>query len=482
VNRKRAADLESAARSALDAAGGTGQTQWVALRSEIERCDALAVFAASPFATSHSTERFYWERPAAGRAIVALGRAGAIEVEGARRFSEASERAASLFERLHVAGPGGSADAGPFLVGGFAFANTAPSEPHWKGFAAGRMILPEITLAANATGCWCTIVRSVEPAECAQAEARVREICDSLRVDLDRVEGLLIRLGAFEASTAEDTGRRSYRASADRAHAEYRAQVDCALREIADGSFEKVVLARSISVSEVRDYDPCALLDALRRAHPSCAIFAVARPETVFLGATPECLVRLVGRRVETASVAGSAPRGRSPEEDLDLGRRLRESKKEQTEHAFVVRALCDALAPHCDALEVQESPRLMRLQDIQHLETPISGQLREPRSILELVGAIHPTPAIAGAPRDAALEWLRANENLDRGWYSGPVGFADPDGGGEFFAALRSALLRGNEAQLFAGAGVVSGSDPESELRETRLKLRAMLAPLMEI
>jgi isochorismate synthase EntC len=98
------------------------------------------------------------------------------------------------------------------------------------------------------------------------------------------------------------------------------------------------------------------------------------------------------------------------------------------------------------------------------------------------LLGSVHPTPAIAGAPREAALEWLSRNENLDRGWYSGPIGFADSEGGGEFYAALRSAVMRGGEAQLFAGAGVVAGSDPESELRETRLKLRAMLAPLMEI
>ncbi|MFB3117875.1 MAG: isochorismate synthase MenF, partial [Myxococcota bacterium] len=259
-------------------------------------------------------------------------------------------------------------------------------------------------------------------------------------------------------------------------------QVEAALREIADGGFEKVVLARSISLREEGEYDPCALLDTLRRTHPSCAVFAVARPGVVFLGATPECLVRLVEGRVETASVAGSAPRGRSPEEDFEFGRQLQESKKEQSEHAFVVRALCDALAPHCDALEVRESPRLMRLPDIQHLETPITGHLRARRSILEVLGSVHPTPAIAGAPREAALEWLDRNENLDRGWYSGPIGFADSEGGGEFYAALRATVLRGNEARLFAGAGIVDGSDPEAELRETRLKLRAMLAPLMEI
>jgi isochorismate synthase len=477
VGLKRSADLAAAAEAALEAAGRTGEPRWVALQAEISPCDVLAAFEAS-----EARERFYWERPAEERSIAALGCAGAIEPHGEGRFAEASERAEHLFARLHVCGRGAPAAAGPFLVGGFAFANVASSEAHWRDFPTGRLVLPEVSIAVAEGRSWCTLVRPVQPA---QSRTRAREICDDLRAGLDEVGRSLANRGLIDASTAriaEAGGPLDYHACADRTHDEYRAQVEAALREIADGGFEKVVLARSISVREKGDYDSRALLDTLRRAHPTCAIFAVARPGAVFLGATPECLVRLVDGRVETASVAGSAPRGRSPEEDLELGRQLRESKKEQAEHAFVVRALCDALAPHCDALDVRESPRLMRLQDIQHLETPIAGHLRSRRSILELLGSVHPTPAIAGAPREAALEWLNRNENLDRGWYSGPIGFADSEGGGEFYAALRSAVLRGNEARLFAGAGVVAGSDPEAELGETRLKLRAMLAPLMEI
>jgi isochorismate synthase len=470
----------------------------VVLQAEISPCDVLAAFEAS-----ESQDRFYWERPAAGRSIAAFGCAEAIEAEGEGRFAEASERAEQLFARLHVSGQDTPATAGPFLVGGFAFSNVASTESHWRDFPTGRLVLPEVAIAVAGGRGWCSVVRPVQPVQAAKPvqatqsvqAARVvsaiqsgtcaRAICDDLRAGLDEVGRSLANRSLIDAATApiaEAGDPLDYHACADRTHIEYRAQVEAALREIADGGFEKVVLARSISVREKGDYDPFALLDTLRRAHPTCAIFAVARHAVVFLGATPECLVRLVDGRVETASVAGSAPRGRSPEEDLELGRQLRESKKEQAEHAFVVRALCDALTPHCDALEVRESPRLMRLQDIQHLETPITGHLRARRSILELLGSVHPTPAIAGAPREAALEWLNANENLDRGWYSGPIGFADSQGGGEFYAALRSAVLRGNEARLFAGAGVVDGSDPEAELRETRLKLRAMLAPLMEI
>jgi len=477
VSLDSSSELDLAAQAALDAADRSGESQWVALRAEVAPCDVLAAFA-----LSESPDRFYWERPAEGRAIAAFGRAGVIETEGAGRFVEASERAEHVFARLHVAGPAAPASAGPLLVGGFAFTNAAPRDPDWQGFSAGRLVLPEVVIAISGGRSWCSVVRSVHPSEQLQSKTRARQIGDDLRAGFDSVRRSLAHRSFVDVSIPETGGPPVYQACADRTHAEYRAQVEAALCEIAKGSFEKVVLARSISVREEGDYDPCALLGTLRRAHPTCAIFAVARPGVVFLGATPECLVRLVDGRIETASVAGSAPRGRSPEEDLELGRQLRESKKEQTEHAFVVRALCDALAPHCDALEVRESPRLMRLQDIQHLETPITGRLRESRSILELVGSVHPTPAIAGAPRKEALEWLNANENLDRGWYSAPIGFADAEGGGEFYAALRSAVLRGSEARLYAGAGIVDGSDPEAELRETRLKLRAMLAPLMEI
>ena len=148
----------------------------------------------------------------------------------------------------------------------------------------------------------------------------------------------------------------------------------------------------------------------------------------------------------------------------------------------MVVRALRDALAEVCAEVEAPEAPRLLRLEGIQHLETPISGTLRRAGGVLDLVGRLHPTPAVAGAPRAEALAWLAAHEEIERGWYAGPVGAVHRDGGGEFCIALRSALLRGKTARLFAGAGIVDGSRPDAELRETRLKLRAMLGALVEL
>lgn len=187
--------------------------------------------------------------------------------------------------------------------------------------------------------------------------------------------------------------------------------------------------------------------------------------------------------RVHGAAVAGSAPRGRTPGEDRARARALRESKKEQEEHAVVAREVRAALVDLCERVEGPESPRILATAGIQHLVTPLHGRLRDPAiGVLGVAARLHPTPAVGGAPRPAALDWLARNEGLDRGWYAGAVGWSDLAGRGELTVALRSALLRGGHATAFAGAGIVRGSDPEAELAETRLKLQGALAALVEI
>jgi isochorismate synthase len=366
------------------------------------------------------------------------------------------------------------------LVGGFAFSERPWAGPLWRGFPPCRFALPELLFAREGDRMWCTAVRRIDPGadgdrEASALLARMSEGSDEPHRALSTIE----RCASTPTVEAEAP---SYVASADRSHGDYRARIAAALRDIATGELEKVVLARSLHLHHDGPFDAGALLGDLRAIYPTCTSFAVGRPDGVFLGATPEHLVRLENARVETAAVAGSAPRGRNAEDDARLGRELRESKKEQTEHAIVVRVLREALADCCEDLDVPEAPRLLRLEEIQHLETPIAGTLRNGASILELVERMHPTPAVGGAPREAALAWIAQWEDLDRGWYAGPIGFIDADGGGDFCVALRSALLRGGEARLFAGAGIVDGSIPDAELQETRVKLRALLVPLLEI
>ena len=272
-----------------------------------------------------------------------------------------------------------------------------------------------------------------------------------------------------------------YEIDARRSGDDYRERAAMALDAIARGDLEKLVLARAVSVRSEHAFDPAHTLATLRDAHPGCAIFAVGRGDATFLGATPERLLRVRGRAAETSAVAGSAPRGRDPQEDARLARTLRESKKEQSEHAVVVRALRRAFDRCCDDTSTPEAPRLLQLEGVQHLETPVRGTLRDGTTLLTLAGELHPTPAVGGAPDAAARDWLAEHEPCERGWYAGVIGYADAEGGGELCVALRSALVRGDRAELLAGAGLVTGSEPQAELRETRLKLRTLLNALVE-
>jgi isochorismate synthase len=420
--------------------------------------------------SSTADERFFWSRN--HLSIAATGALHAIESDGNARFAQASRE----FDRLtpEIAEPARApADPPlPLVVGGFGFAAERTRDPAWAHLPPLRLWLPERLLVRRDGASW---LAGVEPLDRHGSTSAARTaLREKLAAERDS-SPIPARQARGEAEP------HAYRITADRSPAAYRALVAAARDAVAGGRFEKLVVARSLRLESSVAIDAFALADTLRGVYPSCTTFGVARGERCFVGATPERLLWLEGRRVTTVALAGSAPRGRSPEEDLRLATALRESKKEQEEHAVVVRAIRAALEPLCERLDVAESPELLRVEGIQHLATPIDGTLREPRNALDLAGRLHPTPAVAGAPREESLAWLADNEALARGWYAGGVGWLDAAGGGDFAVALRCARLHGGEAQLYAGAGIVAASRPQAELVETRLKLRTLLAPLLE-
>jgi salicylate biosynthesis isochorismate synthase/menaquinone-specific isochorismate synthase len=429
----------------------------------VQRSAAPARDPLDLFALSDQHERFYWERPDREEAILALGAVARIEARGALRFEAAARclgEIGALLQREGNAPPW----AGPLLVGGFAFEAEPPPSERWRVFPPAELVLPEQLLVRRGGEMWCC---------CAGSGAVSSGGCELTAAPRSSARELLA-----------DDSTPAFRASADRPLGAYRDLVKEALAAIRQGDLEKVVVARSCTVVGSRPFEARRVLRSLRALHPSCTIFALARGGVTFLGATPERLVALENGLVRAEAVAGSAPRGRTAEQDRRLARELVESKKDQEEHAIVVRGVQGALARRCELLSAPESPGLLHTDGIQHLHTPIQGRLRDPSrtTVLDLVGDLHPTPAVGGAPREAALEWLRRHEGLDRGWYAGPLGWVAPGGEGEFTVALRSLLLRGSEASVFAGAGIVAGSDPDAELLETRLKLRTTLGALLEI
>ena len=267
---------------------------------------------------------------------------------------------------------------------------------------------------------------------------------------------------------------------------DYREAVARARSRIRGGALRKVVLARTVGVDAGWSLDPRRLAHRLRAVDPEAYTFVVplrdgeAGPRRSFVGASPELLLSRHGSDVRSNPLAGSAPRSGDPDEDRANAEALAGSAKDREEHAIVVEAVADTLRPLCAQLTFDPEPVLRETPNIWHLSTRFHGVLREPApSALDLVAELHPTPAVAGAPREAALDTISDVEPFDRDRYAGPVGWMDARGDGEWAIALRCAELRGDRAILYAGAGIVAGSDPDEEVDETERKFRAFLDAL---
>jgi menaquinone-specific isochorismate synthase len=251
-----------------------------------------------------------------------------------------------------------------------------------------------------------------------------------------------------------------------------------AVAAIKAGSLRKVVLAQDLFATAPDPIDVRALLRRLASRYPDCFTFACDG----MIGATPELLIRQNGRQVSALVLAGTTPRGGDPAEDEALGTALLASAKNTEEHAYAVSSMREALEPLCDELDSQSRPTLIKLPNLQHLGTWVRGTLATggaPRSALGLAAAVHPTAAVCGTPTGTAFELIRELEHMDRERYAGPVGWVDADGNGEWGIALRCAQLSGRTARLFAGCGIVAGSDPAAELAEAQVKFRPMRGAL---
>ena len=265
---------------------------------------------------------------------------------------------------------------------------------------------------------------------------------------------------------------------------DYAAAVARATERIRAGELRKIVLARTMLVNAGRKLDAKQLLWRLRAVDADCYTFAAPQTNpavrSVLVGATPELLVRRRGSVVEATPLAGSAQRFGDARRDRASADRLFGSDKEREEHAVVVEDVERVLGAFCRGLRRPHEPELLGTANVWHLATPFRGTLHDPSvTALELVAALHPTPAVSGTPRETAREALEKLEPIDRGGYAGPVGWMDANGDGEWAIALRCAEVTGSTARLFAGAGIVGDSVPEAEVDETERKFRALLDAL---
>jgi menaquinone-specific isochorismate synthase len=379
-----------------------------------------------------------------GEGLVAWGEAARLEVSGPRALTEAAAWWADVTAGLAIDGELDVPGSGPVVFASIAFDPTA---------GTSVFVVPEVVVGRRDGAGWVTTIGDVDPRD---VLARAPELL---------TDGPAPRLryadGALDPAT-------------------WCAAVATAVGRIDAGELAKVVLARDLLVAADVPLDPRRLLRRLADRFPDCWTFAVDG----LLGATPELLLRRSGRTLSARVLAGTAPRGAGADDER-LARELLGSVKDRAEHALAVDSLVRALEPFCATLTAPEEPDLLTLANVRHLASDVTGIQRRTGSrgragLLDLVGAVHPTAAVCGTPTADAAAVIAELEGMDRGRYAGPVGWLDSRGDGEFGLALRCAELVGEDgARLFAGCGIVAGSDPATELAETQSKFAAFQAAL---
>jgi isochorismate synthase len=424
--------------------------------------------SATVFASRRSGEPWFcFEQPdRSGAALAALGCVRRIAGSGPARFADAARAWRELAGAAEADAPDGPPGAGLVAVGAFAFADDGGAAPHWAGFEAADLVVPEVALARRGGDVRLTLAALAAP----------DDVPEELAV---RLEGRARELRGDPLPLLDPAPAGRFHIASIAPPEHYEAAVARAVERIRAGDFEKIVLAREVAVHAPAAHDAAAVFGVLRAAFESCYVFCAGRGDAAFIAASPELLVRREGLRASTVALAGSTRRSADPAVDDHLGEQLMRSDKDREEQEIVARRIARTLRPYSVWVAAPDEPAIVKVANIQHLATPIRAQLTHPRSAIELAGLLHPTPAVGGEPHAAAAPRIPAFEGLDRGWYAGPVGWTDANEDGEFCVALRCALLRGREARLYAGVGVVRDSDPPAELAETEVKLGALLPVL---
>jgi menaquinone-specific isochorismate synthase len=458
--------LERHVARALRRARGGGGSRLVSVTTALSASvvDPVAVVVGS---RQGDESWFALEQPDRdGLAIAGLGCVRAIEASGPERFVAVATQWRELRAQAECDALDGPPGSGLAAFGGFAFAPEGGASPEWRGFAAGSMLIPEVSLVRQDGTTWLTV--NAEPAPDDTREdvlARVKRRLASLRTAVP-----------LPLLDPHPTGR--YEVASPMPPAHFEEAVARAVQRIRRDEFEKVVLAREVDVHAPAAHDPAAVFGLLREAFESSYVYAVGRGDATFIGASPELLIRRQGQRATTVALAGSARRSADPAVDDHLGEQLLRSDKDREENAIVARRIARTLRPFSVWVTAAPDPVVVRVANIQHLAAPIRAQLASPMDAVELAGHLHPTPAVGAEPA-AALSVIPALEGFDRGWYAGTVGWTDASGDGEFCVALRCALLHGRLARCYAGGGIVRDSDPAAELAETEVKLQVMLPVL---
>lgn len=391
--------------------------------------------------------------------LIGLGIAHELIAKGENRFAVLSEAWKELISDAVVTG-----NEGVIAMGGFRFDTDSCHSELWNNFPDAVLIIPSIMICSRSNGTSDLIISNMITSQ-SNIENRFKEI-EEFWHKINSKKEYKQSKSIKHFTIKEDSNLK----------AQWSNLVHHALEDINQQKLKKVVIARQLHLKADQPISLSHVIHKLRSNNPKACVFAFDRQNSYFVGATPETLFSSRSGFFQTMALAGTAPRGNSAQEDIILGEQLLHNMKDINEHALVMNTIKATLTDLCTDLYIDHSPSLHKLPKVQHLITCFKGKIKSNKNILDIIHCLHPTPAVGGIPKAAAINFLSAYETMDRGWYAGPIGWINSDGDGEFMVALRSGIIHGDNAVLFAGCGIVAGSEAESEFQETELKFSTML------
>jgi len=443
------------------------KTNTAVLFSKVEQMQALSPLSFYAIGREqYLGERFFWQEPMSKSTIVGLGKVETFQTEPTNtRFEEISNNWEEIIRNSVIQAENRKIPAtGPILFGGFSFDYEKSQSLLWDHFSDNILYIPQYMMTQFNNQSFYTTNILCLPGGNIKRLIEVYEQGEQLRKAVEEenhsYENALIAKKEIDPE-------------------QWKAVVAKAVGVIKNSDIDKIVLARELRLIFEKNISSESVLERLLKEQSSSFIFSLESGSDCFIGASPERLVKKEGNEVLSTCLAGSIARGNSEVEDQQLGEQLLNDPKNLIEHQYVVGMIRKTIETECMEVNVPSSPILMKTKHIQHLYTPVIAKCDEEMSILHLVKKLHPTPALGGLPQTEAVSWIREHESLERGLYGGPMGWMDSSGNGEFAVALRSALLKGKEASLFAGCGIVEDSIPEEEYSETWIKFKPMLNAL---
>ena len=416
--------------------------------------------------------QFYWEKPSESFAMAAGGHILKITKNGSTRFEDIYTAIETVKQRTAQYNAGASTNSGIHFLGGFSFFDEV-HDTQWKDFGAASFILPKRLMIKKGDEVSVSIALSL-PKNRSPEKIHQKLLNELYALDEDT---------SYKQKKADIYSNGSAQKSPFSTNGQYKKWVQSvagAKQQIADKKLDKVVLSRQLKISKSESNTPVDMLQKLRDQYPKCCSFLFKMKDApAFVGCSPEQLLSFHQNALRTEALAGSIARGKDEEEDDRFKNALLGSSKNNAEHQFVVQSIEQDLAPFVKNMQRSEQPIIKKLANVQHLYTPVQAQMIGDKNPLTILGQLHPTPAVGGYPRKIAVDYIKNNESLNRGWFASPVGWINSEGAGDFTVAIRSGLIDKTNALLFAGCGIVADSNPETEWQETNLKFMPMLSAL---